>query len=398
LLNEGHGIFSSPTAYDSGALFGRSMTLGDVNRDGELDVLVGNNGYVGVLLGNGDGTFKPAVTYGSGASITVGDVNSDGKPDLLAAELTSSSGVASVLLGNGDGTFKPAAFYPTGGEYARSVAVADVNGDGKPDLVVANSSDIWPDQRAVGVLTGNGDGSFEPAVTFDSGGGTFFVAVGDVNKDGKPDVVVVNTSGLGLGVLLNNTKSTTATTLISSLNPSTYGQRVVFTAMVKTRFVAPTGRVVFTWSDGFRTFNIGSALVNSSGVAMLAKSNLNADWFPLTAVYEGDPNNPGSASPVLNQTVLQTTSAATITSSVNPSTVGQAVTLTAKITSPTVTATGPVAFTLGNATLGTAQLSNGKAIFTTSTLPAGSTVVKVIYNGDSNIKGGSAAVTQVVQP
>ena len=282
LLNEGSGILSKPIAYDSGAPFGRSVALGDVNRDGKLDVLVGNDGYVGVLLGNGDGTFKPAVTYGSGSSLTVGDVNSDGKPDLPAAVQVSSSGVASVLVGNGDGTFKPAAFYPTGGEYARSVAVADVNGDGKPDLVVANLFGIWPDQRAVGVLTGNGDGTFQPAVTFDSGGGTFSAAVGDLNKDGRPDVVVVNTTGLGLGVLLNNTpfsKSGTSTSLISSLNPSIYGQKVTWTATVTSSgSIKPTGKVNFTWSG----YTIGSATLNSSGVATLTRSNLNADTYPLT--------------------------------------------------------------------------------------------------------------------
>jgi hypothetical protein len=96
--------------------------------------------------------------------------------------------------------------------------------------------------------------------------------------------------------------------------------------------------------------------------------------------------------------VVQTTSAAALTSSVNPSKVGQAITFTAKITSPTVIASGPVTFKAGTTVLGMAQLSSGKAIFTTSTLPAGPVVVKVTYNGNSNIKGSSASVTQTVQP
>jgi hypothetical protein len=152
--------------------------------------------------------------------------------------------------------------------------------------------------------------------------------------------------------------------------------------------------VYFTSPGG----SIGSATLNSSGVATLARSYLNADPYPLTAVYNGDVNNFRSTSPVLNQVVLQTTSAATIKPSVNPSTVGQPVAFTAKITSPTVTATGPVTFTLGKTTLGTVQLGGGKATFTTSSLPVGSNVVKVTYNGDSNIAGSSAVVTQVVQP
>ena len=204
-------------------------------------------------------------------------------------------------------------------------------------------------------------------------------------------------SGTGNGVVfqVNISQFATSVTLSSTLNPSIYGQKVTWTAVVSTSgVIPPTGMVYFTSPGG----SIGSATLNSSGVATLARSHLNADPYPLTAVYNGDVNNFRSTSPVLNQVVLQTTSAATIKPSVNPSTVGQPVAFTAKITSPTVTATGPVTFTLGKTTLGTVQLGGGKATFTTSSLPVGSNVVKVTYNGDSNIAGSSAVVTQVVQP
>ena len=79
-----------------------------------------------------------------------------------------------------------------------------------------------------------------------------------------------------------------------------------------------------------------------------------------------------------------------------PSTQGQAVTFTAKITSPTVVPTGPVTFKVGNTVLGTAQLSAGKATFTTSTLPVGATIVTVTYPWNSNIASSSASVTQTV--
>jgi hypothetical protein len=156
--------------------------------------------------------------------------------------------------------------------------------------------------------------------------------------------------------------------------------------------IVPTGKVTFTWSG----HTIGSATLNSSGVATLTKPSLNADSYPLTAVYGGDANNPPSTSTVLNQVVLQATSTATLSSSPNPSTQGQAVTFTAKISSPTVTPTGPVTFTAGKTVLGTGQLSGGKATLTISSLAVGSTTVTATYNGDSNIAKSSASVTQTV--
>ena len=184
------------------------------------------------------------------------------------------------------------------------------------------------------------------------------------------------------------------TTLTSSLNPSIYGQKVTLTATVRSSGkITPTGKVKFTWER----FTIGSATLDSNGVATFTKSNLNSDSYPLTAMYGGDANTPPSTSAVLNQVVLPTTSSATLTSSPNPAAQGQAVTFTARITSPTVKPTGPVTFMAGKTLLGTAQLTGGRATLTISSLSLGSTTVTATYNGDSNIAKSSASVVQTVQ-
>jgi len=186
---------------------------------------------------------------------------------------------------------------------------------------------------------------------------------------------------------------TTSTTLVSSLNPSIYGQKVTWTSTVTTTDLSPaTGIVNFTWGD-----SSAGARLNASGVATLTLSTLNADLYPFTAIYLGDANNEPSTSAILNQVITETTSTATLTSSPNPSTQGQSVTFTATINSPTTSPTGPVTFTAGKTVLGTAQLSGRKAIFTTSTLPVGSTPVTATYDGDSNIAESSASVTQTVE-
>jgi len=215
-------LFLPAVTYDSGGIDTVSVAVGDVNGDGNPDAVVVNAiygeyefwGSVSVLLGNGDGTFQPAVTYGTGgtstAGIAVADVNGDGRPDLLVINpcgwnqctfVNNAEGTVGVLLGNGDGTFQPAVTYGTGGASTAGIAVADVNGDGRPDLLVINPCGpewCWadPEEGTVGVLLGNGDGTFQPVVTYPSGGigGTVTagIAVADVNGDGKPDVVVPN--------------------------------------------------------------------------------------------------------------------------------------------------------------------------------------------------------------
>jgi len=213
--------FLPPVIYSSGGLVATSVAVADLDGDRKPDLVVANcavigsqdcsgGGSIGVFLGDGDGTFQPATTYDSGGgnaeSVAVADVNGDGKLDLVVANEGSST--VGVLLGNGDGTFQSAIVFGSSGNYPVSIAVADVNGDGKPDLVVANLCDIncsSVNGGVVGVLLGNGDGTFQSAVPYSVGQGFLnSVAVADLNGDGIPDLAVANGGGyIGvIGVLL----------------------------------------------------------------------------------------------------------------------------------------------------------------------------------------------------
>jgi Bacterial Ig-like domain (group 3)/FG-GAP-like repeat/FG-GAP repeat len=216
-LGNGDGTFQSTQIYNVGQ--GPSdMKIADLNGDGIPDLVVPLQGVdtpkheVVVLLGNGNGTFGMPVRFESGSgpsSVALGDLNEDGRIDVVVSNGSGRMQGMSVLLGNGDGTLQLPILYETG-DNTNSVVLADFNGDGHLDAAVVNTG-----SQTLSILLGNGDGTFGTAVSYPTPySSPFALVVADFNQDSRPDLAVTyDMQSFNVSVFLGNGDGTFQTAI-----------------------------------------------------------------------------------------------------------------------------------------------------------------------------------------
>jgi Bacterial Ig-like domain (group 3)/FG-GAP-like repeat len=450
-----------------------NVTAVDIDGDGHLDLLVANT----VAYGKGDGTFSspaviPVLVTGFDQTFAV-DINGDGKPDIIAVNTppkpTLNPGTVrftfTVFRNDGGGTFTSLGTFPLAPSFQTGnlccglyniygLSFADLNGDGKLD-VLSQSTEVAGQTNCCGpthfnVVLNNGDGTFgapKPVdtdallnITLDA------VAFGDINGDGKQDLVLAfaNTDGTNfLGAAIGNGDGTfgafSQLTLIEGITTGIADpqvQLIDFNADGKLDAVLGSGELALGNGDG--TFALSTPLFAQPAIPLpplsypLLQATLFAHSWPsliylsvpsganavftpqisssastsvvlsagahtVTAHYSGDSTYAAGVSPEVVVTVAPAMTTLTLTSSANPSYAGESVTFTATIAGLAPEAGGTVTFSNGSTTLGTATVSNGTASYATTLSSAGNQIITAAYSGDANDAAASGTVNQGVE-
>ncbi|HTQ55593.1 MAG TPA: VCBS repeat-containing protein [Bryobacteraceae bacterium] len=290
------------------------VVAADFNHDGYLDLAVANTalgrgGSISILLGNGDGTFRPALSLPGGnypRSIAVADFNHDGNPDLAVAnESPSSGGSVTVFPGNGDGTFQTPSFLMAG-TYPASVVAADFNGDGKVDLAVANSQQFQTtppfENGSVSVFPGNDDGTFGPPAYYRAGASPIFLTAADLNGDGIPDLAAADFQGTALAVLMGVGDGTFQAPLFLAAGHEPFcvaaadldGDGTVDLVSANGSITSTGGSISVTLGAGSGSFQPTAYYRAGQGVTFVAVGDFNKDGVPDLAVADdGGPSAGG---------------------------------------------------------------------------------------------------------
>ena len=286
LMNAGAGTFSLGASYATGA--GPSQPLvQDLNGDSKVDIatLNGTDYTVSVLLGQGGGSFGAHVDYPTfyePQGMVHGDFDGDGKIDLVVTNGYPPS-QADFLIGRGDGTFVARAMVSTGQSLTSSVTAGDLNGDGTLDLVISNAN---ANANTISVLLNQGAGTFAPHVDYLTGGNPVSIAIGDLNGDGRPDLAVVNLSGSSVSVLLNAGGGTFGTKTDYPLTALSYPTSIVIGDFNK------DGRPDFATGDGSGGRAV-SVFLNAGGASFPTRTDYPIGLSAAGSIVAGDLNGDG---------------------------------------------------------------------------------------------------------
>ncbi|HUJ95496.1 MAG TPA: FG-GAP-like repeat-containing protein [Terriglobales bacterium] len=392
-LGGANGTFQPGVNYGSGGALNYTA-VADFNGDGKLDFVASdfNTGNVNLFLGNGDGTFQSPVTFagapGGSAGIVTGDFNHDGHPDV--AVVGFPTGVY-VLLNDGSGGFLAASAY-TLSDNGWEMAAADINGDGNLDLLVPH-----PDSGTLSIFAGKADGTFQAESVLSIGANPIAVAAGDVNGDGKMDLVL--TTDAGIAVALGNGDGTFQPITFNSCCGGGLPGQVALADLnhdgkLDVVYAAhDIGMVGVMTGNGDGSFNAAAEFPAGGTPYGIVVADVNGDGA--LDVMSGGGYNFAGMTVLLNSAV---TSLA-LTSSPNPSSYGQPVTLTATVGgSARVAPTGTVTFTDGGTVVGSGSVDgNGDATLVLPALTAGTHVFQASYSGDTNfLASTSSTLTQTV--
>jgi hypothetical protein len=387
-LGNGDGTFGTPKNFKvaTASSGSRLLAIGDFNEDGIQDLVATNSSLnnVAVLLGKGDGTFNTEVSYAVTTTATgnlgqapwnvvAGDLDGDGNLDLAVA--SDNAGSVTILLGNGDGTFQTPTYIPTGGQQVGSVAVADFNGDNKLDLATTSAGD-----NAVYVLlntTSRRNGfSFGAPTKNTMNSGPYYLTIGDFDRDGTPDIISANNSSNNVGVLIGNGDGTFA-------NAAIYGVGGAGAIFANAGDINGDDRVDLTavTGNGLSVLLSGQWETATLSNVTVAGCSVQA----LVATYGGDGNYGASTSPAVDITNAALATNLTLGLAPANAAAGQQISLTATLAPYSQGSTSSngdlVSFYNGATLLGTAPLASGVAVLN-YVLPAGAFSFQAKFPGD----------------
>ena len=399
-FGDGHGGFTSEADLTT-ALGPVGVVVADFDRDGHADLAVtnynvGNGNSVTVLLGNGDGTFKPAQQYTVGHGpygIVAADFNDDGLPDL--AVVNHVDGNVSILLNTGNGSFQLSNTYAVGSGPTAIVA-ADFKGTGVLDLAVTNSDD-----GTVSVLTGVGDGTFSTRVDYLIGVGPYGIVVADFNGDHRADLATANPNDNTVSILTNDGHGGFPT-----VQSYPVGADPIFLAAADFNGDGVPDLAVSNHGGPANTASVllgGTASIGqllNTHVSGNGPQNLHADFMPTGTIYGTSQCNVTVTPPAPMPTTT------TLVSSQNPSNLTQRVTFTATVTSSPLPPSGAVTFTSNGMSI--PECPNPVPLMLVGTLMEASCPTQSLACGRDSIRASfhdpqglfadsSATLTQTVQ-